>query len=174
LLPTPPALVADVLARPDIPILHVQVSHHPPVSAFYFVNRKAGWSFRAVLRPKSKFLGNSAASIAEGNGVLKFTKTGEEYNITFPSYYVRGLLLGTMRMEIAGDVVVSCPQLKLEMTGTFKNRGYFSGENNSVEAKISSMEKKEVSRHVSLGVPPAACYEPLPRAAAPRVCVMAG
>lgn len=122
----------------------MQVSHHPPVSAFYFVNRKAGWSFRAVLRPKSKFLGNSAASIAEGNGVLTFTKTGEEYNITFPSYYVRGLLLGTMRMEIAGDVTVSCPKLGLEMAGTFKNRGYFSGENNSVEAKISSMDKKEV------------------------------
>ena len=109
-----------------------------------------------MLRPKSKFLGNSAASIAEGNGVLRFTETGEEYNITFPSYYVRGLLLGTMRMEIAGDVMVSCPKLNLEMAGTFKNRGYFSGENNSVEAKISSMDKKEVGQHVCLA-PPAAC-----------------
>lgn len=120
-----------------------QVSHHPPVSAFHFVNRKSDWSFEAVLRPKSKFLGNSAASIAEGQGKLTLHDCGEEYHITFPSYYVRGLLLGTMRMEISGDVNVSCPKLGLEMNGTFKNRGYFSGENNSFEGKVTPIGTKD-------------------------------
>jgi len=27
---------------------------------------------------------------------------------SFPSYYVRGLLIGVMRMEISGDVTISC------------------------------------------------------------------
>mmetsp|Transcript_10311 Transcript_10311/g.25039 ORF Transcript_10311/g.25039 Transcript_10311/m.25039 type:complete len:296 (+) Transcript_10311:255-1142(+) len=85
-----------------------QVSHHPPISAFHFVNRKAGWSLHAVIRPKSKFLGNSAASLMEGEGILVLHELGEEYHITFPSYYVRGLLLGTMRMEMAGDVKITC------------------------------------------------------------------
>mmetsp|Transcript_15582 Transcript_15582/g.30766 ORF Transcript_15582/g.30766 Transcript_15582/m.30766 type:complete len:414 (-) Transcript_15582:54-1295(-) len=120
-----------------------QVSHHPPISAFHFVNRKAGWSLHAVIRPKSKFLGNSAASIMEGEGTLVLHELGEEYQITFPSYYVRGLLLGTMRMEIAGDVSITCKKLGLEMVGKFTNKGYFSGENNSVEAKVYPLGTKD-------------------------------
>mmetsp|Transcript_34636 Transcript_34636/g.87512 ORF Transcript_34636/g.87512 Transcript_34636/m.87512 type:complete len:414 (+) Transcript_34636:219-1460(+) len=120
-----------------------QVSHHPPISAFHFVNRKAGWSLHAVIRPKSKFLGNSAASLMEGEGTLVLHELGEEYHITFPSYYVRGLLLGTMRMEMAGDIHISCKKSGLEMNGSFKNKGYFSGENNSIEAKISPLGTKD-------------------------------
>lgn len=120
-----------------------QVSHHPPISAFHFVNRKANWTLHSTIRPKSKFLGNSAASMMEGEGTLVLNGLGEEYKITFPSYYVRGLLLGTMRMEIAGDVSITCAKTGLEMNGTFKNKGYFSGENNSVEAKISTIAGKE-------------------------------
>uniref|UniRef100_A0A6T8P3H6 Oxysterol-binding protein n=1 Tax=Hemiselmis andersenii TaxID=464988 RepID=A0A6T8P3H6_HEMAN len=120
-----------------------QVSHHPPISAFHFVNRKAGWSLHAVIRPKSKFLGNSAASLMEGEGILVLHELGEEYHITFPSYYVRGLLLGTMRMEMAGDVKITCQKTGLEMNGTYKNKGYFSGENNSIEAKIAPIGTKD-------------------------------
>ena len=47
-----------------------QVSHHPPISSFYFVNRKRNWTINVSLRPKSKFLGNSAASIMEGEAIL--------------------------------------------------------------------------------------------------------
>mmetsp|Transcript_7502 Transcript_7502/g.18749 ORF Transcript_7502/g.18749 Transcript_7502/m.18749 type:complete len:413 (-) Transcript_7502:521-1759(-) len=120
-----------------------QVSHHPPISAFHFVNRKAGWSMNAAIRPTSKFLGNSAASIMAGEGTLVLHELGEEYTFSFPSYYVRGLLIGVMRMEISGDVKITCAKTGLEMNGSFKNRGYFQGENNSIEAKISKTGSKD-------------------------------
>lgn len=124
-----------------------QVSHHPPVSAFHFVNRKSGWQLHAVMQPKSKFLGNSAASIMDGHGVLEVLGLGEEYEFTFPSYYVRGLLIGVMRMEISGDVTITCKKTGLTTTLTFANKGFFKGENNSVSGKVTRIaDKAEVAK----------------------------
>lgn len=128
-----------------------QVSHHPPISAFHFVNRKAGWSMDAAIRPNSKFLGNSAASIMTGEGTLYVHALGEAYTFTFPSYYVRGLLIGVMRMEISGDVKITCQKTGLEMTGSFKNRGYFQGENNSCECKIAKIGPKSETMYKITG-----------------------
>ena len=102
------------------------------------MNRKGGWMLNAALKPKSKFLGNSAASIMDGKGTLhnlvhsisqlpdprrrrnaarlrwlvrcagspcemrdswilphlSIMCTEEVYEITYPSLYVRGLLIG--------------------------------------------------------------------------------
>mmetsp|Transcript_46234 Transcript_46234/g.92429 ORF Transcript_46234/g.92429 Transcript_46234/m.92429 type:complete len:419 (+) Transcript_46234:212-1468(+) len=116
-----------------------QVSHHPPISAFHFVNRKAGWVLNAAIKPKSKFLGNSAASILEGEGFLHVLPFGETYKITFPSYYVKGLVLGTLRMEIVGDIAISCEKTGLELALSFKNKGWIRGTNNSVEGKVKQI-----------------------------------
>ena len=126
---------------------YVQVSHHPPVSAFHFANRKGGWQFHSVMQPKSKFLGNSAASIMDGHGVLEVLALGEEYEFTFPSYYVRGLLIGVMRMEISGDVNITCKKTGLSCALTFSNKGFFKGENNSVSGKVvRSSDKTELCK----------------------------
>ena len=53
-----------------------QVSHHPPISSFFFANRKRNWLINVSLRPKSKFLGNSAASIMEGEAILHILNLG--------------------------------------------------------------------------------------------------
>ncbi|EKX44699.1 hypothetical protein GUITHDRAFT_163527 [Guillardia theta CCMP2712] len=120
-----------------------QVSHHPPISAFHFVNRKAGWILNAAINPKSKFLGNSAASIMDGQASLHILALGETYTFNFPSYYVRGLLIGVMRMEIAGDVQISCKETGFQWTASFTNRGYFKGENNSVSGKVTRIGSKD-------------------------------
>jgi len=124
-----------------------QVSHHPPVSAFYSTNRKGGWQMHAVMQPKSKFLGNSAASILDGYGQIEILGLGEDYVFSFPSYYVRGLLIGVMRMEISGDVTISCRKTGLSCALTFANKGFFKGENNSVSGKVVRMaDKSEVAK----------------------------
>ncbi|CAF4919717.1 unnamed protein product [Pieris macdunnoughi] len=43
-----------------------QVSHHPPVSAFYISNRKDGFVIEGSLLARSKFYGNSTSAILEG------------------------------------------------------------------------------------------------------------
>jgi len=124
-----------------------QVSHHPPISAFHSFNRKGGWQLHAVMHPKTKFLGNSAELVMKGQGVLDFYEIGEEYEFTFPALYVRGLLIGVMRMEIAGDVTITCKKTGLTTTLTFANKGFFKGENNSVSGKITRIgEKTELAK----------------------------
>lgn len=64
--------------------------------------------------------------------VCVFVCSGENYKITFPSYYVKGLVLGTLRMEIVGDIAIQCEKSGLELALSFKNKGWIRGTNNSV------------------------------------------
>ena|ERR1700722_3625027 len=42
------------------------VSHHPPISAFYYISPANNIAIVGELRPKSKFLGNSVSTTMEG------------------------------------------------------------------------------------------------------------
>uniref|UniRef100_A0A673KEP3 Oxysterol-binding protein n=1 Tax=Sinocyclocheilus rhinocerous TaxID=307959 RepID=A0A673KEP3_9TELE len=61
-----------------------QVSHHPPVSAFYISNRKDGFCITGSILAKSKFYGNSLSAILDGKARLLFLTRDEEYIITMP------------------------------------------------------------------------------------------
>jgi hypothetical protein len=67
-----------------------QVSHHPPVSAFAFFSPENNLVIAGELRPKSKFLGNSAATIMEGTNKIALLDRPEdgEYVISMPNMYV--------------------------------------------------------------------------------------
>jgi oxysterol-binding protein-related protein 8 len=136
-----------------------QVSHHPPVSTFFLSNPSRNYMFAGHIHPKSRFLGNSAASILEGEAVLTLTKpTLEEYHFTFPSYYARGIIVGTLRMELEGTAVITCDQTGFVAELEFKNKvggggeeravptaqGFFRGEHNSLHGKIKRKGSKEV------------------------------
>lgn len=70
-----------------------QVSHHPPKSAYYFANPESGIYIQGEISPKAKFLGNSAATIMEGDSHIIFTRhRHERYDITMPNVYAKGIL----------------------------------------------------------------------------------
>lgn len=48
------------------PLFLPTVSHHPPISAFYYVSPQNKVCVIGELRPKSKFLGNSVSTTMEG------------------------------------------------------------------------------------------------------------
>lgn len=54
-----------------------QTSHHPPKSSYFFMAPEHDIRIDGTLKPRSKFLGNSAASMMEGIAVLRFLNTGE-------------------------------------------------------------------------------------------------
>jgi hypothetical protein len=68
-------VILCVCVRPSAPVLIRQyslfslaaVSHHPPVSAFYYVSPANKIAIVGELRPKSKFLGNSVSTVMEGH-----------------------------------------------------------------------------------------------------------
>jgi len=64
-----------------------QVSHHPPISAFYYISVDHKVIIRGELRPKSRFLGNSVANMMEGANRIAFLDRQEdgEYVISMPN-----------------------------------------------------------------------------------------
>ncbi|RZC36626.1 oxysterol-binding protein-related protein 8, partial [Asbolus verrucosus] len=91
-----------------------QVSHHPPVSAFYVTNRQDGFSISASILARSKFYGNSTSAILDGTAVLTLLPRGEDYTLTVPYAHCKGILMGTLTMELGGKVSIDC-----EKTGYF-------------------------------------------------------
>lgn len=54
-----------------------QTSHHPPKSSYFFMAPEHHIRIDGTLKPRSKFLGNSAASMMEGIAVMQFTNHNE-------------------------------------------------------------------------------------------------
>ncbi|GAU98121.1 hypothetical protein RvY_09304-2 [Ramazzottius varieornatus] len=86
-----------------------QVSHHPPVTAFYVSNRNQGFTISGGILTRSKYKGNSILAILEGTGRLKLLNRGEEYFITMPHVICKGMLFGKLSMDMGGKVTISCP-----------------------------------------------------------------
>ncbi|KAI9352641.1 hypothetical protein BDR26DRAFT_797421 [Obelidium mucronatum] len=125
-----------------------QVSHHPPISTYAYINPHHQFHISGDLRPKSRFLGNSAATLMQGSTRIQFkTALGgasggdedefERYTITFPNMYARGILFGTMYTELGDHATITCEQTDLSVQLDFKTRGVFSDRTlNVVEGDI--------------------------------------
>jgi hypothetical protein len=55
-----------------------QTSHHPPKSSYFFMAPEHHIRIDGTLKPRSKFLGNSAASLMEGTAILRFLNRGTD------------------------------------------------------------------------------------------------
>ena len=73
----------------DLVFVAEQVSHHPPISAFYCEHVKTWLSVNALIYTKSSFLGMSVAVHHIGQGKLTLLDHNEEYVVTFPSGFGR-------------------------------------------------------------------------------------
>ena len=52
--------------------MHQIVTHHPPISAYIYTSPENNLLITGEIRPISKFLGNSAATIMEGGCDIQF------------------------------------------------------------------------------------------------------
>ncbi|KAM5248132.1 oxysterol-binding protein-related protein 5 [Ctenodactylus gundi] len=120
-----------------------QVSHHPPVSAFHVSNQKDGFCISGSVTAKSKFYGNSLSALLDGKATLTFLNRMEDYTLTMPYAHCRGILYGTMTMELGGKVTITCEKNKLQAELDFKLKPFFGGSTsiNQISGKIMSGEK---------------------------------
>jgi hypothetical protein len=128
-----------------------QVSHHPPVSAFYASNRSVGLAINGFVNFRSKFMGNSTAAIMDGSATLYFLRLDEAYTISFPTVYARGILWGTLLMEIGGTVYITCEKTGLQAEIEFKTKPYFGGGYNHVAGKIKETSGKKKTLYTISG-----------------------
>ncbi|KAM9302281.1 oxysterol-binding protein-related protein 5 [Gastrophryne carolinensis] len=115
-----------------------QVSHHPPVSAFHVSNRKDGFCITGSILARSKFYGNSLSAILDGKARLTFLNREEDYIITMPYAHCKGLLYGTMTMELGGKVTIECEKSGYMTELEFKLKPFFGGSDtlNQICGKI--------------------------------------
>jgi hypothetical protein len=99
-----------------------QVSHHPPISAFYVANRREGFIVSSSILAKSKFYGNSTSAILEGTAKVSLLPRGEDYMLTSPYAHCKGILMGTMTMELGGKVSIECGKTGYNTEMEFKLR----------------------------------------------------
>ena len=121
-----------------------QVSHHPPVSAYVYLSPENQLMIEGEVKPKSKFLGNSTLTEMQGGQRIIFLNRPDEvYEITLPNMYARGILFGTMLLELGDSVTVRCSATDLVADIDFKTKGFFSGSYNVISGKVKRISTSE-------------------------------
>ncbi|KAJ3556405.1 hypothetical protein NP233_g11987 [Leucocoprinus birnbaumii] len=114
------------------------VSHHPPVSAFFYTSPENHVAIVGELRPKSKFLGNSVSTTMEGENRVSLLGRPEdgEYVVTMPNMYARGILFGKMVLELGDTCMAKNEKNNLYCDLDFKTKGFFSGTYNAIAGRV--------------------------------------
>ncbi|CAK9823249.1 Oxysterol-binding protein-related protein 8, partial [Anthophora retusa] len=104
-----------------------QLSHHPPISGFYVTNRQDGFTISATIIAKSKFYGNSTSAVLDGVAILTMLPRGEDYTMTIPYAHCKGILMGTLSMELGGKVHIDCEKTGYHTELEFKLKPFLGG-----------------------------------------------
>ncbi|CAO1613428.1 unnamed protein product [Sympodiomycopsis kandeliae] len=120
-----------------------QVSHHPPISAYYYVSPENDLIIFGELKPKSKFLGNSAATLmgGENRAVLLDRPEDGEYQIGMPNMYARGIMFGRMVLELGDHSKIENTANDITADVEFKTKGYFTGTYNAIAGRVTHKGK---------------------------------
>ncbi|XP_052755654.1 oxysterol-binding protein-related protein 9 isoform X1 [Galleria mellonella] len=119
-----------------------QVSHHPPISAFYAEHVNKRIQFEAWVWTKSKFLGLSIGVHNIGRGTVTLLDLGEEYTLTFPNGYGRSILTVPW-IELGGSVVIECVQTGHKANIEFLTKPFYGGKKHRVTCEVYAGSDKK-------------------------------
>lgn len=128
--------------RDQLTFIAEQVSHHPPISAFYAEHYNKKISFSAHVWTKSKFLGLSIGVHNIGQGIVTLTDLSEEYILTFPNGYGRSILTVPW-IELGGTVTINCPQTGYHADIDFITKPFYGGKRNKISAEVYAPNEKK-------------------------------
>ncbi|XP_033751358.1 oxysterol-binding protein-related protein 11-like isoform X1 [Pecten maximus] len=114
-----------------------QVSHHPPVSAFYFECPEKQMCMNASIYTKSRFMGMSVGVQMVGKICLKLLQHDEEYVFMMPSAYARSIL--TVPWAEMGDkITINCQKTNFVSNVTFHTKPFYGGKLHRVSAEVKN------------------------------------
>lgn len=129
--------------------LSEQTSHHPPELSYFYLIPERKVRADGVVIPRSKFLGNSSAAMMEGIARVTLGEFDEEYTLTQPNIYCRGILFGKLKYELGDHMIVRCPKNNLEADIEFKTKGFISGAYDTIEGKVRDTKTSKVIYTIS-------------------------
>ncbi|XP_076338053.1 oxysterol-binding protein-related protein 9 isoform X1 [Tachypleus tridentatus] len=121
--------------KQNLTFIAEQVSHHPPISAFYAEHYEKGISCCAHIWTKSKFLGLSIGVHNIGQGCISLLKYNEEYIVTFPNGYGRSILTVPW-IELGSHVSITCAQTGYSATVEFLTKPFYGGKKHRITAEV--------------------------------------
>ncbi|CAO2577357.1 Oxysterol-binding protein-related protein 2 [Lemmus lemmus] len=121
-----------------------QVSHHPPISAFYSEGLNQDFMFHGSIYPKLKFWGKSVEAEPRGTITLELLKHNEAYTWTNPTCCVHNVILGQLWIEQYGIVEILNHRTGDKCILHFKPCGLFGKELHRVEGYIQDKNRKKL------------------------------
>uniref|UniRef100_A0A7N8X342 Oxysterol-binding protein n=1 Tax=Mastacembelus armatus TaxID=205130 RepID=A0A7N8X342_9TELE len=119
-----------------------QVSHHPPISAFYAECLRKKIQFNAHIWTKSKFLGMSIGVHNIGQGCVSCLEHDEHYILTFPNGYGRSILTVPW-VELGGECSISCSKSGYSANIVFHTKPFYGGKKHRITAEIFAPNDKK-------------------------------
>ncbi|XP_067846325.1 oxysterol-binding protein-related protein 9 isoform X2 [Heptranchias perlo] len=119
-----------------------QVSHHPPISAFYAECFSKKIQFNAHIWTKSKFLGMSIGVHNIGQGCVSLLDYDEHYILTFPNGYGRSILTVPW-VELGGECNITCTKTGYNANIIFHTKPFYGGKKHRITAEIFSPNDKK-------------------------------
>lgn len=126
----------------DLTFIAEQVSHHPPVSAFYAEHAAKGIACCAHIWTKSKYLGMSIGVHNVGQGCIMFLRHDEEYVVNFPSGYGRSIFTVPW-IELGGNVEITCHKTGYNALIQFHTKPLIGGKKHQLTAEVFPPNEKK-------------------------------
>ncbi|XP_033009581.1 oxysterol-binding protein-related protein 2 [Lacerta agilis] len=135
------------LVREDLGFRFIseQVSHHPPISAFYSEGLNQDFIFHGSIYPKLKFWGKSVEAEPRGTITLELLKHNEAYTWTNPTCCVHNVIIGKLWIEQYGTVEIINHRTGDKCILHFKPCGLFGKELHRIEGYIQDKNKKKLA-----------------------------
>uniref|UniRef100_A0A8B9GYJ2 Oxysterol-binding protein n=1 Tax=Astyanax mexicanus TaxID=7994 RepID=A0A8B9GYJ2_ASTMX len=129
-------------SRGSVSFVAEQVSHHPPISAFYAECISKKIQFNAHIWTKSKFLGMSIGVHNIGQGCVSCLEHDEHYILTFPNGYGRSILTVPW-VELGGECNISCSKSGYSANIVFHTKPFYGGKKHRITAEIFGPNDKK-------------------------------
>ncbi|CAH8676754.1 unnamed protein product [Schistosoma rodhaini] len=126
----------------SVVFLAEQVSHHPPISAFYAEHVNNQIAVDGHLWTKSKFLGLSIAVEMVGSAVISLLNHDEEYVVTFPCGYGRNILTVPW-IELGGKTSITCLKTGYLANIEFRTKPFYGGKRDTLRAEVFGPNDKK-------------------------------
>ncbi|XP_012583609.1 PREDICTED: oxysterol-binding protein-related protein 2 [Condylura cristata] len=121
-----------------------QVSHHPPVSAFYSEGLNQDFLLHGSIYPKLKFWGKSVEAEPRGTITLELRRHGEAYTWTNPTCCVHNVIVGKLWIEQYGTVQIVNHRTGDKCVLHFRPCGLFGKELHRVDGHIQDRSRKKL------------------------------
>ncbi|CEL59175.1 Protein KES1 OS=Ustilago maydis (strain 521 / FGSC 9021) GN=KES1 PE=3 SV=1 [Rhizoctonia solani AG-1 IB] len=130
-------------------IIVEQVSHHPPITAYYLANEAKGLALQGHNAQKTTFSSGAIIVRQVGHATLTLklpSGSTEKYLITLPKLRIDGIWYGSPYIELT-DTSYIASSTGYVSTIKYEGKGYFSGKAHSFKATLAGPDSSIIDTY---------------------------